>query len=283
MEERMDFRILNNGSFVPSIGFGTYKTGTLEESEQTVTNALNAGYRLLDTAAYYDNEEAVGNGIKASGINRSDIIITTKIWHTDAGYDATMRAVESSLKKLDTNYIDIMLIHQPLGDYYGSWRAMEELYDQNVLRGLGLSNFYEDRLIDLLYHCNVKPVVNQIECHPFNQRKSLWEIMRKHQIVGMAWSPFTRDRQPIFDHPIIKSLAEKYGKTKHQIILRWHIQRGMIPLPKSNFLEHMKSNCDVFDFKLSITDMDLMELLDQRAFLENHHTAAGLERILQLK
>jgi putative glyoxal reductase len=283
MEERMDFRILNNGSFVPSIGFGTYKTGALDETEQAVTNALNAGYRLFDTAAYYDNEEAVGNGIKASGIKRSDIIITTKIWHTDAGYDATMRAVESSLKKLDTNYIDIMLIHQPIGDYYGSWRAMEELYDQNILRGLGVSNFYEDRLIDLIYHANVRPVVNQIECHPFNQRKSLWEIMRKHQIVGMAWSPFTRDRQPIFDHPIIKSLAEKYGKTKHQIILRWHIQCGMIPLPKSNSLEHMKSNCDVFDFKLSITDMDLMELLDQRAFLENHHTAAGLERILQLK
>ena len=260
MEERMDFRILNNGSFVPSIGFGTYKTGALDETEQAVKNALNAGF---DTAAYYDNEEAVGNGIKASGINRSNIIITTKIWHTDAGYDATMRAVESSLKKLDTNYIDIMLIHQPIGDYYGSWRAMEELYDQNILRGLGVSNFYEDRLIDLIYHANVRPVVNQI--------------------VGMAWSPFTRDRQPIFDHPIIKSLAEKYGKTKHQIILRWHIQRGMIPLPKSNSLEHMKSNCDVFDFKLSITDMDLMELLDQRAFLENHHTAAGLERILQLK
>ena len=229
MEERMDFRILNNGSFVPSIGFGTYKTGTSEETEQAVTNALQAGYRLLDTAAYYDNEEAVGKGMSASGINRSDIIVTTKIWHTNAGYDATMRAVESSLKKLNTNYIDIMLIHQPLGDYYGSWRAMEELYDQNVLRGLGLSNFYEDRLIDLLYHCNVKPVVNQIECHPFNQRQSF------------------------------------------------------IPLPKATSLEHMKSNFDVFDFKLSITDMDLMELLDQRAFLENHHTAAGLERILKLK
>ena len=146
MEERMDFRILNNGSFVPSIGFGTYKTGTSEETKQAVTNALQAGYRLLDTAAYYDNEEAVGKGMSASGINRSDIIVTTKIWHTNAGYDATMRAVESSLKKLNTNYIDIMLIHQPLGDYYGSWRAMEELYDQNVLRGLGLSNFYENHL-----------------------------------------------------------------------------------------------------------------------------------------
>ncbi len=215
MEERMDFRILNNGSFVPSIGFGTYKTGTSEETEHAVTNALQAGYRLLDTAAYYDNEEAVGKGMSASGINRSDIIVTTKIWHTNAGYDATMRAVESSLKKLNTNYIDIMLIHQPIGDYYGSWRAMEELYDQNVLRGLGLSNFYEDRLIDLLYHCNVKPVVNQIECHPFNQRQSLLQLMRKHQVVGMAWSPFTRDRQPIFDHPIIKSLAEK------QIWISW--------------------------------------------------------------
>ena len=283
MEERMDFRILNNGSFIPSIGYGTYKTGTEGETEQAVCNALGVGYRLLDTAAYYGNEEAVGRGIKASGVNRTDIIITTKIWHTDAGYDNTMRAVESSLKKLDTNYIDIMLVHQPLGDYYGSWRAMEELYDQNVLRGLGLSNFYEDRLIDLLYHCNVKPVVNQIECHPFNQRQSLLQLMRKHQVVGMAWSPFTRDRQPIFDHPIIKSLAEKYGVSKHQIILRWHIQRGIIPLPKANNVSHMESNFDVFDFKLTNIDMDVMELLDQQNFLEDHHTAPGLERLLQLK
>ena len=258
MEERMDFRILNNGSFIPSIGYGTYKTGSEGETEQAVANALGVGYRLLDTAAYYGNEEAVGRGIKASGVNRTDIIITTKIWHTDAGYDNTMRAVESSLKKLDTNYIDIMLVHQPLGDYYGSWRAMEELYDQNVLRGLGLSNFYEDRLIDLLYHCNVKPVVNQIECHPFNQRQSLLQLMRKHQVVGMAWSPFTRDRQPIFDHPIIKSLAEKYGVSKHQIILRWHIQRGIIPLPKANNVSHMEANFDVFDFKLTNIDMDVM-------------------------
>ena len=283
MEERMDFRILNNGSFIPSIGYGTYKTGTEGETEQAVANALGVGYRLLDTAAYYGNEEAVAKGIRASGIKRTDIIITTKIWHTDAGYDNTMRAIESSLKKLDTNYIDIMLVHQPLGDYYGSWRAMEELYDQNVLRGLGLSNFYEDRLIDLLYHCNVKPVVNQIECHPFNQRQSLLQLMRKHQVVGMAWSPFTRDRQPIFDHPIIKSLSEKYGVSKHQIILRWHIQRGIIPLPKANNVSHMEANFDVFDFKLTNIDMDVMELLDQQDFLEDHHTAPGLERLLQLK
>ena len=248
MEERMDFRILNNGSFIPSIGYGTYKTGTEGETEQAVANALGVGYRLLDTAAYYGNEEAVGRGIKASSVNRTDIIISTKIWHTDAGYDNTMRAVESSLKKLDTNYIDIMLVHQPLGDYYGSWRAMEELYDQNVLRGLGLSNFYEDRLIDLLYHCNVKPVVNQIECHPFNRRQSLLQLMRKHQII-----------------------------------LRWHIQRGIIPLPKANTVSHMEANFDVFDFKLTNIDMDVMELLDQQDFLEDHHTAPGLERLLQLR
>ena len=230
MEERMDFRILNNGSFIPSIGYGTYKTGTEGETEQAVSNALSVGYRLLDTAAYYGNEEAVAKGIRASGIKRTDIIITTKIWHTDAGYDNTMRAVESSLKKLNTNYIDIMLVHQPLGDYYGSWRAMEELYDQNVLRGLGLSNFYEDRL-----------------------------------------------------HPIIKSLAEKYGVSKHQIILRWHIQQGIIPLPKANNVSHMEANFDVFDFKLTNIDMDVMELLDQQDFLEDHHTAPGLERLLQLQ
>ena len=197
MEERMDFRILNNGSFIPSIGYGTYKTGSEGETEQAVANALGVGYRLLDTAAYYGNEEAVGRGIKASGVNRTDIIITTKIWHTDAGYDNTMRAVESSLKKLDTNYIDIMLVHQPLGRLLRLMACYGGVIRQNVLRGLGLSNFYEDRLIDLLYHCNVKPVVNQIECYPFNQRQSLLQLMRKHQVVGMAWSPFTRDRQPV--------------------------------------------------------------------------------------
>lgn len=282
MEERMDFRILNNGSFIPSIGFGTYKTGDLVESEQAVINALQAGYRLIDTAQMYKNEEAIGKGIAQSSINRSDIIITTKIWHTDMGYDNTMRAVESSLKALNTNYIDILLIHQPVGDYYGSWRAMEELYDQNVLRALGVSNFYEDRLIDLLYHCNVKPAINQIECHPFNQRQELVDLMRMHQVVGMSWSPFTRDRQAIFDHPIIKSLAEKYGRTKHQIVLRWHIQRGLIPLPKASSLEHMTDNFNVFDFKLTNIDMDVMELLDKQDYLENHHTAAGLERVIKL-
>lgn len=283
MEERMDFRILNNGSFIPSIGFGTYKAGSDAETEQIVMNALSAGYRLLDTAAMYQNEEAIGRAMAQSDINRSDIIVSTKIWHTDAGYDNTMRAIESSLKKLNTDYIDIMLVHQPIGDYYGSWRAMEELYDQNVLRALGTSNFYADRLVDLIHHANVKPAVNQVECHPFNQRQPLWQVMRQYQVVGMAWSPFTRDRQPVLDHPIIKSLAEKYGKTKHQIILRWHIQRGFIPLPKASSLEHMQSNFDVFDFKLTNIDMDVMELLDQRAFLENHHAAAGIERLLQVK
>ncbi|MDY4746954.1 aldo/keto reductase [Veillonella caviae] len=283
MEERMDFRILNNGSFIPSIGFGTYKAGTDAETEQVVVNALQSGYRLLDTARMYNNEEAIGRGMAQSGIHRADIILTTKIWHTDAGYDNTMRAVESSLKKLNTNYIDILLVHQPIGDYYGSWRAMEELYDQNVLRAIGTSNFYEDRLVDLIHHARVKPAVNQVECHPFNQRKTLWQVMRQYQVVGMAWSPFTRDRQPVFDHPIIKSLAEKYGKTKHQIILRWHIQRGFIPLPKASTLEHMQSNFDVFDFKLTNIDMDVMELLDERSFLENHHTAAGIERLLSIK
>ena len=194
-----------------------------------------------------------------------------------------MRAVESSLKKLDLSYIDIYLIHQPIGDYYGSWRAMEELYDQGVLRTLGVSNFYEDRLIDLLYHSRIKPAITQIECHPFNQRQGLHQLMRMHQVVGQSWSPFTRERLPIYDHPIIKSLAEKYDKTKQQIILRWNIQRGLIPLPKSNSVDHMASNLDVFEFKLTNIDMDAMELLDEHNYLENHHTASGLERIIKLK
>ena len=274
---------LNNGIEMPILGFGVYQIEDQVLCEQCVYDAIEAGYRSIDTAAAYGNEEAVGRAIKRSGVPREDLFITTKLWISDAGYDKAKKAFEASMKRLQLDYLDLYLIHQPFNDYYGAWRAMEELYDQNVLRGLGLSNFYEDRLIDLLYHCNVKPVVNQIECHPFNQRQSLLQLMRKHQVVGMAWSPFTRDRQPIFDHPIIKSLAEKYGVSKHQIILRWHIQQGIIPLPKANNVSHMEANFDVFDFKLTNIDMDVMELLDQQDFLEDHHTAPGLERLLQLK
>lgn len=282
MEERMDFRILNNGSFIPSIGFGAYKTGTPEKSELAITNAINVGYRLIDTAAFYDNEESIGKSIKNTDVNRADLFITTKLWHRDAGYDSTLRAVESSLKKLQLDYLDLYLIHQPIGDIYGSWKAMEELYDQGVLRAIGVSNFYEDRLIDLLYHCNVKPAINQIECHPFNQREELHQLMRMHQVVAQSWSPFTRGKLPLFDHPIIKSLAEKYGKTPQQIVLRWNIQRGIIPLPKSNNVEHMKSNLDVFEFKLTNIDMDVMALLNEDKALEDHHAASGLDRLIKL-
>lgn len=282
MEERLDYRILNTGSAIPAIGYGTYKTGFFEESATAVHQALKTGYRLLDTAQFYNNEDAVGEGIKRSGISRHDIFITTKVWHNHAGYDSTLVAVEDSLRKLDTSYLDMVLVHQPIGDYYGTWRAFERLYDEGVIRAIGVSNFYEDRLIDLLYHCNVPPAVDQIECHLFNQRKSLIDVMRAHKVVPQAWSPFTRGKLPIFEHPVLRSLSEKYGKSMYQIILRWHIQRGVIPLPKAADTAHMVNNLDVFNFKLSLIDMDVLATLDQRNFLENHHTVAGLERLLRL-
>ena len=282
MEERMDYRILNTGSMMPSIGFGAYKIGDRDQVASVISQAIQTGYRLIDTASYYQSEEGIADAIQSSGINRLDMFITTKLWHQDAGYDNTMRAVERSLKALNTNYIDLYLIHQPIGDYYGSWRAMEELQDQGVLMAIGTSNFYEDRLADLWHHARIKPAVNQIECHPFNQRKELIEWMRLHQVVAQAWSPFTRDRLPIFGSPIIRSLSEKHGVSMRQVILRWHLQRGIVALPKASTLEHMEENINIWDFKLSRADMESLEMLDQRSFLENHHTAAGLERLIKL-
>lgn len=280
MEERMDYRILNTGSQIPSLGFGAYKIGDRDTVANVITDALNTGYRLLDTAAFYQSEEGIGDALQATSINRYDIFITTKLWHTDTGYDQTLRAIEASLKALNTDYIDLYLVHQAIGDYYGSWRAMEEMYEQGVLKAIGTSNFYEDRLSDLWHHARIKPAVNQIECHPYNQRKDLIEWMRNHQVTAQAWSPFTRSRLPIFDDPIIRVLSEKHGKTMRQIILRWQLQRGIIALPKASSLKHMEENFNIWDFKLSLADMEAIALIDQKHFLENHHTAAGLERLM---
>ncbi len=281
MEERMDYRILSNGTMMPALGFGAYKIGDHDQVAQVISQAIDMGYRLIDTASFYGSEEGIADAIKTSGVKRVDLFLQTKLWHTEAGYDSTMRAVEQSLKALNTNYIDLYLVHQPMGDYYGAWRAMEELVDQGVLMAIGTSNFYEDRLSDLWHHARIKPVVNQIECHPYNQRKDLVEWMRLHQVVAQAWSPFSRDKLPIWDNPIIRSISEKHGVNMRQVVLRWLLQRGIIALPKASNPDHMKANFDIWDFKLSRADMDAMALIDQRHFLENHHTAAGLERLLQ--
>ena len=192
MEERMDYRILSNGTMMPSLGFGAYKIGDHDQVVQVISQAIDMGYRLIDTASFYGSEEGIADAIKTSGVKRVDLFLQTKLWHTEAGYDSTMRAVEKSLKALNTNYIDLYLVHQPMGDYYGSWRAMEELVDQGILMAIGTSNFYEDRLSDLWHHARIKPVVNQIECHPYNQRKDLVEWMRLHQVVAQAWSQIGR-------------------------------------------------------------------------------------------
>ena len=272
MEERMDFRILNNGSFIPSIGYGTYKTGSEGETEQAVANALSVGYRLLDTAAYYGNEEAVGRGIKASGVNRTDIIITTKIWHTDAGYDNTMRAVESSLKKLDTNYIDIMLVHQPLGDYYGSWRAMEELYDEGLIKAIGVSNFAPDRLTDLATFNRITPAVNQIEMHPFLQQGQNVEFMQSMNVQAQSWASFAEGKNNLFSNPLLASIAQVYNKSVAQVVLRRLIQRNVIVIPKSVNLPRIRENFNVFDFSISDADMEKISQLDTGETLFTAHT-----------
>lgn len=282
MEERMDYRILNNGSMMPNLGFGAYKIGDRDTVASVINDAINTGYRLIDTAAYYGSEGGIADAIQSNSIKRVDMFLQSKLWHTDAGYDKTLQAVEKSLKALNTHYIDLYLVHQPIGDYYGSWRALEELVDQGVIMAIGTSNFYEDRLADLWHHARIKPAVNQIECHPFNQRKDLIEWMRQHQVVAQAWSPFTRNRLPIFDNPIIRSLSEKHSVHMRQIVLRWLLQRGIVALPKASSLAHMQENFNIWDFKLSRADMDAMELIDQREFLENHHTAKGLERLIKL-
>lgn len=280
MEEKIEFRIMNNGSMIPTLGFGAYKLENPEACEKAIHTALDTGFRLIDTAAMYGIEKEVGAAIKSSSVDRFDIFVTSKIWHSDAGYDNTMRAVEKSLKNFDFSYLDMMLIHQPIGDYYGSYRALEELYEQGVIRAIGVSNFYEDRLIDLLGHCQIPPTVNQVECHLYNQRQDLLDIMRDHNIIMQAWSPFTRGKINTFANAAVCVLSEKHSKTPSQIILRWLLQRGIIALPKAANPDHIRENYDIYDFSLSKMDMALLSHQNEDLYLENHHTASGIQRLL---
>lgn len=281
MEEQIEVRIMNNGSQIPTIGFGAYQLGSPEECEKTISQALESGFRLIDTAAMYGNEVSIGRAIKHNPLSRHDIFVTSKIWHTDAGYDATMKAVERCLSNFDFDYIDMMLIHQPIGDYYGSWRALENLYDQGCIRAIGVSNFYEDRLVDLLAHCHIPPAVNQVECHLYNQRDSLLTLMRNYNIIMQAWSPFTRHKINVFNNAALQVLSEKHGKSPAQITLRWLLQRGIIALPKSSSPAHIQENYAIFDFSLSKMDMALLSYQNEDHYLENHHTATGIQRLLE--
>ena len=262
---------LNNGIQMPVLGFGVYQITDPAECEQAVYDALMAGYRLIDTAAAYKNEEAVGKAVIKSGIPRDELFITTKLWIQDAGYDSTKRAFEESLKRLQTDYLDLYLIHQPFGDIYSSWRAMEDLYNEGKIRAICVSNFLPDRLLDLILHNKITPAVNQVETHPFLQQIENAEFMKENNVQIESWAPFAEGKNNIFQNEILLSIAGKYNKSVAQIILRWLTQRDIVVIPKSVRKERIIENFDIFDFELSKEDMEKIVTLntDQSSFFSH--------------
>ena len=259
----MEHRILNYGVEMPVLGFGVYQVGETV-CEHCVRDAIAAGYRSIDTASAYLNERAVGRAIRRSGVPREDLFITTKLWVQDAGYESTKRAFAKSLERLQLDYLDLYLIHQPFGDVYGSWRAMEELYREGAVRAIGVSNFQPDRLVDLILHNEVVPAVNQVETHPFCQQTEAAAVMASEGVQIESWAPFAEGRNNLFGNGTLVSLAAKYRKSVAQVVLRWLIQRGVVVIPKSVRPERMAENIDVFDFHLAPEDMDLIATLDTR-------------------
>ena len=259
----MEHRILNNGVEMPVLGFGVYQVGETV-CEQCVRDAIAGGYRSIDTASAYLNERAVGRAIQRSGVPREELFITTKLWVQDAGYESTKRAFAKSLERLQLDYFDLYLIHQPFGDVYGSWRAMEELYREGAVRAIGVSNFQPDRLVDLILHNEVVPAVNQVETHPFCQQAEAAAVMASEGVQIESWAPFAEGRNNLFGNGTLVSLAAKYRKSVAQVVLRWLIQRGVVVIPKSVRPERMAENIDVFDFHLAPEDMDLIATLDTR-------------------
>ncbi|KAA2222880.1 aldo/keto reductase [Chryseobacterium sediminis] len=263
--------ILNNGLEMPILGFGVFQVPDPAECEKAVIDAIDTGYRLIDTAASYGNEQAVGNAIKASQIAREDLFITTKLWVQDAGYENTLKAFETSLKKLQLNYLDLYLIHQPYGDVFGSWRAMQELYKQGKVRAIGVSNFHPDRIADLIANSGFTPVINQIETHPFHQQAETQKFLIENNVQIESWGPFAEGKNDIFNNEVLKTIAEKYNKSVAQVILNWLTSRNVIVIPKSVRKERMAENFNIFDFELSSEDMNAIATLDTTSSLFFDH------------
>lgn len=253
---------LNNGVEMPILGFGVFQVRDQAECERVVLEAIETGYRLIDTAQSYMNEEAVGRAIKQSRVKREELFITTKLWIQSNGYEGTMKAFEASLNKLQVDYIDLYLIHQPYGDVYGEWRAMEELYRKKKVRAIGVSNFYPDRLMDLIIHNEIVPAVNQIELHPFHQQMETQKFLEEHHVQIESWAPFAEGKNNLFQHELLASIGKKYHKTIAQVVLRWLIQRGVVAIPKSVRKERIQENFNIFDFTLSPEDMEAIKTLD---------------------
>jgi diketogulonate reductase-like aldo/keto reductase len=262
---------LNNGVEMPILGFGVFQIPDAEECEKSVIEAIGSGYRLIDTAEAYQNEEAVGKAIKRSGVPREDLFITTKVWVQNAGYEKTKKAFEKSLDRLQLDYLDLYLIHQPYGDVYGSWRAMEELYKEGKIKAIGVSNFQPDRLMDLMIHNEVKPTVNQIETHPFNQQVEMNDFLNEHEIKHQAWGSFAEGKNDLFKNETLASIGKKYNKSVAQVVLRWLAQRGIVALSKSVHKKRIEENFNSLDFQLSKEDMETITKLDQKQSLFFDH------------
>ncbi|MCC8098283.1 MAG: aldo/keto reductase [Eubacterium sp.] len=280
----MEYVTLNNGVKMPLEGFGVFQVPDHAQCEKAVSEAIEAGYRLIDTAAAYMNEEAVGKAIAKSDVPREELFITTKLWVQDAGYETAKAAIQTSLNKLGLDYIDLYLIHQPMGDYMGGYRAMEEAYKEGKLRAIGVCNFYPHVLTDFCETVEIIPAVNQIELHPFFQQENALAVMKEYGVVPEAWGPFAEGTNNIFSHPVLSKIGEKYGKTAAQVALRWNIQRSVVVIPKSVHKERIEQNIDIWDFVLSDEDMKEIAKLDiGHSKIVNHSDPAFVKMLHSLK
>lgn len=275
---------LNNGVEMPILGFGVFQIDNEEVCEESVYNALMAGYRLIDTAAVYENEEAVGHAIKRSGVPREEIFVTTKLWIQDTGYENTKKAFEASLARLQLNYLDLYLIHMPYGDVHGAWRAMEELYQEGKIRAIGVSNFLNDRLMDLILHHKIVPAVNQVETHVFTQQAANAQFMKEQHVQIQSWGPFAEGQNNLFHNEVLTAIAEKHYKSVAQVALRWLLQRGIVAIPKSVHKERIIENFNVFDFELSVEDMEKIAGLDTKeSLILSLHDPENVKRLSSMK
>lgn len=280
----MEYTTLSNGIKMPMLGFGVFQVPNSEICETAVLDAIEAGYRLIDTAAAYGNEEAVGRAIKKSGIARDEFFVTTKLWVQDASYEGAKKAIETSLEKLDAGYIDLYLIHQPMGDYIGAYRAMEEEYKSGRIKAIGVSNFYPERLADFCETVEIAPMVNQVELHPFFQQENALSLMKEYGVIPEAWGPFAEGKHNIFSHPILSEIGEKHGKSAAQVALRWNIQRGVAVIPKSTHKDRIEQNMNIWDFSLADDDMSKIAELDLgKSEIVNHYDANFVKMLHNMK